>query len=315
MGASLADERLTVIGGAGFIGSHLVERLLADHRVIDVIDDLSTGSLANLAVARDVARASEIALSIHNLDAVADETASLLAMRPPSVVYMLAGLPPATAPPTVAARALERMVAVFDAARRAGVPKVVTALPASVLYGQPAARDLPVKEGTIAPRGVRGAVARAVIDTLEWYRSTHDVEFTVAALATVYGPRQRAGVVPTLLAAARAGEAPSIAGDGRQTRDLVYVDDVVDALARAAHRGGGLVINVGTGVQTTILDLWETVAGNTGGSPVFVPEPSDALGRFAVSPVRARIHLEWSPWTSVAAGVELLRAATPASPA
>ncbi len=311
MSASRADERLTVVGGAGFIGSHLVERLLGEHRVIDVIDDLSSGSLANLATARELARGSDLALTIHHLDVSTDEAAALLAMRPPAVLYMMAGLGDSSAPPAETARCLTRVVKVLEAARQAGVGKVVVVVPATVLYGAPAARELPIKEAAVAPRGVRGAVARAIIDTLDWYRSAYALEFTVAALSTVYGPRQRRGVVPELLAAVRAGGSPTIVGDGRQTRDLIYIDDVVDALARAAVRGGGLVVNVGTGTQTSILDLWELISGGSRTEPQFVPAPIDALGRFAVSPVRARIHLEWSPWTTVPEGIELLRAATP----
>ncbi len=311
MSVSRPDERLTVVGGAGFIGSHLVERLLGEYRVIDVIDDLSSGSLANLATARDLARGSDLALTIHHLDASTAEAAALLAMRPPSVLYMMAGLGDSSAAPAETARCLTRVVRVLEAARQAGVGKVVVVVPATVLYGSPAARDLPIKEAAVAPRGVRGAVARAIIDTLDWYRSTYALEFTVAALSTVYGPRQRGGVVAGLLAAARTGEAPTIIGDGRQTRDLVYVDDVVDALARASGRGGGLVVNIGTGTQTSILDLWGLISGGSRIEPQFAPAPIDALGRFAVSPVRARIHLEWSPWTTLAEGIELLRAATP----
>ncbi len=311
MSATRTDERLTVVGGAGFIGSHLVERLLTEHRVIDVIDDLSSGSFANLAVARGLARNSELSLTIHHLDAAADEAASLLEMRPPSVLYMLATLPDASAGPAETAGGLSRVVTVLDAARRAGVAKVVVVLPATVLYGSPAARDLPIKEAAVTPRGVRGAVARAIIDTLDWYRSTYAMEFTVAALSSVYGPRQRRGVVAEMLAAARGGISPTITGDGRQTRDLIYIDDVVDALARAGGRGGGLVVNIGTGQQTSMLDLWELISGGSGAEPEFIPEPVDGLGRFAVSPVRARIHLEWSPWTTLAEGIEAFRASIP----
>ena len=98
-----------------------------------------------------------------------------------------------------------------------------------------------------------------------------------------------------------------VRGDGRQTRDFVFVDDVVDALARAGDRGSGLVINVGTGEQTAIRDLWSLVAGGAGSTPTFAAADPDEIQRFALSSVRARIHLGWSSWTSLTDGLAQLR--------
>jgi UDP-glucose 4-epimerase len=294
-----------VVGGAGFIGSHLVDRLLADEVAVDVVDDLSRGSLGNLADARSAGGA----LKIHHLDAAGSETSSLLGMRRPDVLYHLAALPRGRVTAADLAGALAATMSLLEGARIHGVPKVVVALPAAALYGRPASRDLPLKEQPLEPRGVRGVIARAVIDLLTIYREQDAVEFTVLAMATVYGPRQRAdtGVVAALAAAAAERRAPTITGDGRQTRDLLFVDDAVDALVRAGTRGSGLVINVGTGTQTTIRELWNLVSGGAGADPVPAPPRPDEIPRFALSPVRARIHLGWSPWTSLDDGLRQLR--------
>jgi UDP-glucose 4-epimerase len=194
---------------------------------------------------------------------------------------------------------------VIDAAAAAGVDKVVVALDAAALYGPVAVGELPVRDGhEWRPRGAAGAAARAVTDLLSTYRSDRGLEFTALALANVYGPRQPSdrGVVAAFVAAARAGDPGTIHGDGRQTRDFLYVDDAVDAFVRAATRGTGLVVNVGTGTQTTIRDLHKLVLG--GVEPRRAPARDGEVGRFAVSSVRARIHLAWAPWTSLAAGVE-----------
>jgi UDP-glucose 4-epimerase len=108
--------------------------------------------------------------------------------------------------------------------------------------------------------------------------------------------------VAAAMAAVEAGAAMTIHGDGRQTRDLLFIDDAVDAMAKAGERGSGLVVNVGTGIQTPVRDLWTMVAPG-GPAPILGPARADELGRFAVSPVRARIHLG----TSVEDGIAALR--------
>jgi UDP-glucose 4-epimerase len=300
--------KAVVLGGAGFVGSHLVDRLLSEDHVVDVIDDLSSGSLANLADARS----SGGALKIHHLDAATADSDTLIGMRRPDVIYLLTSARRHEPVPADHARSVQVALATLEAARRHGIAKVVAAVPATVIHGHPAARALPLKDvevGQLVPRGVRGVVARSIIDLMVSYRDLHAVEFTALAMATVYGPRQRAGsgVVADFVEAARSATPPTIDGDGRQTRDLLYVDDAVDALARAGDRGGGLLVNVGTGVQTAIGDLWSKVAALVPGAqaldPRHGPARLDDVARFAVSPVRARIHLAWSPWTDVRDGL------------
>lgn len=302
------QAEVLVIGGAGFIGSHLVERLLAAAASVDVIDDLSTGSLANLASARETARINGGDLRIHTLDASAPELASLVSLRRPQHIFHLAVLPPGRVEATDLARSFTSTLNVLEAARQASVRKVVVLLPATAMHGNPSSRDLPAKEGEIVARGVRGVVAKAIVDLLDLYRERHDIEFTALAAGSVYGPRQhpRRGVVAAVVDAAGRGEPARLTGDGRQTRDFVFVDDVVDALIRTRSRGSGLVVNIGTGVQTSLRDLVAAVA-KAGPAPTFVAARPDELGRFSLSPVRARIHLGWAPWTSLPDGIAATR--------
>ncbi len=297
--------RSLVVGGAGFIGSHLVERLLAEGHAVDVVDDLSSGSLANLADAR--AFGGE--LTIHTLDVCAEQFAALVAMRGPDVIVHLGWWPPGVpvaAEARTAGAAIHSMVAVLEAARSTGATKVVTTLPATALYGEVPPREQPVKEAQPwVPLGTRGIVARTVADMLAMYRHDHAVEFTALALSSVYGPRQRVdgGVVARFAQAARDGVAPQMLGDGRQTRDFLYIDDAVDAIVRAGQRGSGLVVNVGTGVATSVRDLWQAIGGPGALAPISAPQPVDDVHRFAISPTRARIHLSWAPWTDLAVGL------------
>ncbi|MDQ3737639.1 MAG: NAD-dependent epimerase/dehydratase family protein [Actinomycetota bacterium] len=301
-GAADIERMIAVIGGAGFLGSHLVERILAEGHGVDVVDDLSTGALANLAEARRQGGA----LKIHNFDITSDDGLAVIAMRRPTVIYHLAlfgdGRHPVDA--STADRTFGSLLAVLEAARHAGADKVVVALPAGALYGKPSARQLPVKELPLEARGLRGVVAKAVVDALVHYRDQYDLEFTALAMCSVYGPGQRAdaGVVARFVDAARREVPAEIEGDGRQTRDFLFVDDAIDALFKASQRGGGLVVNVGTGTQTSLRDLWSAVAPDGPDAVTSRPRPDD-LARFAVSPVRARIQLAWSPWTALADGL------------
>ncbi len=301
--------RILVVGGAGFIGSHLVDRLLAEQHTVDVVDDLSTGTLANLATARSMGGQ----LKIHHLDACAPEFAALVAMREPEVVYHLGWSPPGRVDAATAARAVHSTLNVLEAARVSDVGKVVTALPATAIYGEVAARDLPVKEGRAwAPVGAHGVIARTVAELLTVYRAQYDVEFSALALANVYGARQRddGGVVAAFAAALETGSPGVIHGDGRQARDFVFIDDVVDAFVRAAGRGGGLVVNIGTGVLTSVRDLWSLMAGPDAPLPSSAPARPDHVVRMSLAPTRARIHLAWAPWTELSTGIGSLRSWT-----
>lgn len=297
--------KVVVVGGAGFIGSHLVDRLLAEGFNVDAVDDLSTGSLANLAEARTQSGGGQF--KFHNLDVTDGNFTDLVALRRPDVIFHLAALAPGRPQPEAV---VASTLSVLDAARINAVAKIVMALPGAALYGELSARELPAKEDRgWSPHGVVGVVARAAAELLEVYRNEHALEFTALALANVYGPRQRPndGVVAAFNAAAAAGEPAVLHGDGRQTRDFVYIDDTVDAFVHAAQRGSGLVVNVGTGVQTSIRDLWTAVSG--GAPSVAASRRQGDITRSAMSPLRARIHLSWEPWTTLDQGLAQLRRA------
>ena len=289
-----------VIGGAGFIGSHLVERLLADDHRVDVADDLSGGSLANL---RD-ARAAGKQLRIDTVDAASADIDALITLREPEVIYLLALAAPGTDPP--AATMIGSVITVAEAARRLPEAKLVVLAPAASLYGDVAARQQPIKEiPDGVPTRLAGVLWRSVIGLLDYYRAGHNVEYTALVASTIYGPRQRpnGGVVARFAAAAQGGEPATIHGDGRQTRDLLYIDDAVDALARAAVKAGGLTVNIGTGRGTAIKELWSMLSA----APArHGPQRPDEVARLALNTTRARIHLGWSAWTELVTGLQAL---------
>ncbi len=154
------------------------------------------------------------------------------------------------------------------------------------------------------PLSPYGVSKMAAIDYLVAYRELHALEFCALALANVYGPRQdphgEAGVVAIFSDRLLRGEPVTIFGDGEQTRDFVYVDDVVDAFVRAGARGGGLVLNIGTGVEVSVNELARVMgerAGTTTSRRSTPPARAGEIQRSALDPERAGIHLGWRPWT------------------
>jgi UDP-glucose 4-epimerase len=299
--------RALVTGGAGFLGSALVDRLLAEGHDVDVVDDLSSGSLANLADARSNPAGK---VTFHQLDIRSVDVVDLIGRRHAEVVFHLVGVADEQRsladPANDADVTVLGTVRVLEGARAGGARKVVFASSAAI-YGDPGPESLPVKEShpqqPVTPHGV---AKRAACDYLTVYRAVHDLEYTALALANVYGPRQRSGpVVAAFGARMLAGEPCTITGDGEQRRDFVYVDDAVDALARAADRGSGLLCNIGTGSSTTINRLHTVMSGvaGSGQAPLYGPARSFEPRRSAVDASRAALHLGWRPWTPLADGV------------
>jgi len=306
--------RALVTGGAGFIGSTLVDRLLAEGHAVDAVDDLSTGSLGNLADARAT---QGYELTFHRLDIREPALVELVAHRRPEVIFHLAAQ--ADVRVSVERPAFDAEVNiigtlnVLEGARAAGSRKVVFAASGGTLYGEP--EKLPVPEShPHRPLSPYGVSKKAACDYLAAYRELHGIEFTALALANVFGPRQdphgEAGVVAIFARRLLDGEPCTIFGDGNQTRDFVYVDDVVDAFARAAHKGSGLLMNIGTGVETSVNELYLAMAAAAGtDAPAAYAAPrTGELARSSLDPSRAGIHLGWKPWTTMEAGAaEVLR--------
>jgi UDP-glucose 4-epimerase len=302
--------RTLVTGGAGFIGSNLVDRLLAEGHSVDVIDNLSSGTLANLAAARSN---PDHQVTFHQLDVRSADIAGLIARRRPDVIFHLAAQADVrvsvTQPVFDAEVNIIGSLQVIEGARAAGTPKVVFASSGGTIYGDPDASKLPVKEShpqrPVSPYGV---AKKVVGDYLYAYRDLHNLEYSALALANVYGPRQdphgEAGVVAIFAGRLLAGQPCTIFGDGGQTRDFVYVDDVVDAFARAAQRGSGLLMNIGTGAETSVNDLYRIMAAAAGVDqpPVYAPPRVGELRRSSLDAGRAAIHLGWKPWTGLPEG-------------
>ena len=299
-----------VTGGAGFIGSNLVDRLLAEGHSVEVVDNLSTGKLANLSEAR---ANRDHDFSFHQIDICDPSVAEVIERSKPEVVFHLAAqidVRVSVLDPSLDARVnILGSLNVIEGARRAGSRKLVFASSGGTIYGVVDPEDLPVTEGhsqhPVAPYGVSKKV---VTDYLYAFRELHQMEYTSLALANVYGPRQdphgEAGVVAIFAGRLLSGESCTIFGDGSQTRDYVYVDDVVDAFVRAAESGSGLLCNIGTGIETSVTALYEAMAVNAGVATkaVLAPARDGELQRSSLDATRAKMHLGWEPFTDLSSG-------------
>ncbi|MDA8399423.1 MAG: GDP-mannose 4,6-dehydratase [Actinomycetota bacterium] len=303
--------KVLVTGGAGFIGSHLVDRLLALGNEVDVVDSLSTGSMANLGYAR-VPPANQC--TFHRLDIRSPEVVELMIRRKPQAVYHLAAQPAvqvSVAQPVFDAEVnLIGSLRVFEGARAARVHKLVFASSGGAIYGDVPPLDLPVGETHAQhPLSPYGVAKKAAVDYLVTYRRLHGLEYTALAFANVYGPRQspkgEAGVVAIFAAHLLAGQPCTIFGDGSQTRDFIHVADVVDALVRAATSGDGMLLNIGTGTETTVNDLYTIIAREAGTSlpPTRAPAHPGDIARSCLCPAQARQHLGWSPQITLSEGI------------
>jgi UDP-glucose 4-epimerase len=308
MGARVTTFLVT--GGAGFIGSHLCDRLLAQGARVIAIDDLSTGRIANLAEARGYGAA----FTFYNLGLASERLPALFDRHRPQVVMHLAaqsGVRPSIADPIGDAETnVLGTLALLEQCVRTGVGKVVYAASGVTLYGEvkrpPAPERLLAQSQPLSPYGISKKV---VLDYLEYYERFRGLDWMGLALANVYGPRQdpagEAGVVAIFASQLLAGEVPTIHGDGNQTRDYVFVADVVHAFALAAERGHGKIVNVGTGIETPLLALYRMLADLLGSAvePARGPLPPGDLRRSALDPRLASEVLAWRPWTHLEDGL------------
>ena len=305
--------RVLVTGAAGFIGSTLVDRLLAEGHDVVGVDDLSRGSLHNLADARRSNETRPGSFSFVRHDITSDDLPAVVSAARPEVICHLAAqvdVRVSVADPLLDARLnVLGTVNVLSSAGAAGTRKVVFTSSGGSIYGTPA--QLPVSErAKVAPESPYAASKVSGEVYLGTFRSLYGLDYTSLALGNVYGPRQdphgEAGVVAIFASALLAGRQPSIFGDGTATRDFVFVDDVVDAFVRALDPGFASCrrLNIGTSQQTTVRELHTLIAKECGApdAPLLAPPRLGELQAIALDVSAARAA-GWEPWTPLPEGI------------
>jgi UDP-glucose 4-epimerase len=300
-----------VTGGAGFIGSNLVDALLARGDEVTVIDNLSTGRRENLDGAL-AAGAKLVELDIRDAEAVA---AAVGEAAPETIFHLAAQI---DVRKSIADPAFDASINVggtanmLEAARVAGITRFVFVSTGGAIYGEGDGQELPLSEDApIAPMSAYGQSKFAAEGYLALYERLYGLSSVALRLGNVYGPRQdplgEAGVIAIFCGRLRAGERPTVFGDGRQTRDYIYVGDVISAAIAAAGSSATGAVNVGTGVETDVLMLAQKLGELEGVAfePEVAPARTGEVQRIAIDTDRADRELGWQAEVDLATGLRL----------
>jgi len=292
-----------VTGGAGFIGSHVVDALLAAGHEVAIVDDLSTGKRENVNAA---ARLHVVDIRSAELDGVIGE------VRPEAVCHLAAraNVRESMEKPLLYADVnVLGSLNLLECCRKHGVRKVIYSSTGGAIYGEP--QFLPTtEEHPVRPLDPYGASKHHVEHYLELYRANYGLQFTSLRYANVYGPRQdpfgEAGVVAIFCQRMLAGGQPVINGTGEQERDYCSVLDIARANLLALDKGDGGTYNIGTGAGTSVNRIFGLLAGLTGfaGAEVHGPAKLGEVFRIYLDASRARQELGWEPRVGLEEGLE-----------
>jgi UDP-glucose 4-epimerase len=294
--------KILVTGGAGFIGSNVVDRYVELGHEVLVVDDLSMGKTTNV----------NPQAAFHQLDIGTQEFVELVLRERPDVINHHAAQTSVRIsvedPLNDCRRNVLGSLNVLEAARQAGTGKVIYISSGGAIYGEPA--SLPcTEENPIRPDSPYGATKHAPEHYLDIYSRLYGLRFTTLRYGNVYGPRQdpfgEAGVIAIFTARMLAGETPIINGTGEQERDFVYVGDVVEANVRALEAGDNEAFNIGSGVGSTVNEIFTEIASATGysGEASYGPAKPGETFRIYLDISKAAQHLGWQPQTSLEDGL------------
>ena len=296
--------RILVTGGAGFIGSNVVDRFVALGHEVAVLDNLSTGR-------RDFVNAGARLYEADLIDR--DAVERCVADWKPAVVDHHAAqidVRHSVSDPVFDARTnILGGIELLQACKRHGVRKLIYSSTGGALYGE--GRTLPATEDhPVNPESPYGASKHTFEHYLFLWKLLHGIDYTVLRYANIYGPRQNphgeAGVNAIFIGLMLHGKRPRIFGSGEAVRDYVYVDDVVEANVLALERGGGEMVNIGTGVGTSVNQIFHELKGILGfdQEPIYeAPRPGEVQCIY-LDATRAKQVLGWTPKTAFRAGLE-----------
>ena len=296
--------KILVTGGAGFIGSHVADALVADGHEVHVMDDLSSGRVRQVPAGA----------LLHRLDIRSQGAASLIANERFAVlVHHAAQMDVRRSvmdPRYDLSVNLGGFLNLIEAGRKSGLQRVVFASTGGAIYGEPKVAPQP-ESHALQPVSPYGITKLATEKYLHYYAVQYGIPFVALRYGNVYGPRQNphgeAGVVAIFIERLLSGRPVTIFGDGLQTRDYVYVQDVAQAnLAALSYDGPSRAFNIGTGRETSVVDLYQSICAalDVDRAAQHAPGKPGEQRRSVLDPASAQQHLSWTPSTPLASGLE-----------
>lgn len=295
-------KKYLIIGGAGFIGSHLCEALLALGNSVVVIDDFSTSALKKISP-----QITSYKISIDN----AKKIQAIFKKEKPDVVYHLAGaihLRRVAHDPLFvkSLNVLGRTQIILDACHQVGVKKLIFISSGGAIYEN--ATKVPTGEPYLAhPTSLYGLANLLTEKYIEQFSKSQNLLYVILRLSNVYGPRQwETGVVPSLIKNLLQNKRPVINGDGQQTRDFIYIEDVIDACIVAAKNLQGMY-NVGSGKEASlnqVFELVKNITGSLGVEPVYQTSKTEESKRSALDITKIKQEVSWESKISLEEGLK-----------
>lgn len=294
--------KILVTGGAGFIGSHIVDKLIEQGNEVIVVDNLSTGYRENI----------NPKAKFYQTDITSKDLHEVFSIEKPQYVFHQGAqtdVQTSLKDPTYDAMVnIIGTINVLEECRKNGVEKIIYASSAAG-YGNNLNLPLKEEEG-INPLSFYGVSKHTPEHYFPIYQELYNLEYTILRYANVYGPRQiskgEGGVVAIFTSMMTDKKQPKIFGDGKQTRDFIYVEDLADANIKAIKNGNGEIINISSQKQTSVIDLFKIINELLGDSlsPIFSPERPGEIRDNSLANAKAERLLGWGPSTSIEKGLQ-----------
>jgi len=296
----LKNKKFLVTGGAGFIGSHTVDTLLKKGAKVAIIDNLVTGKKENL----------NPQAKFYNLNIADPQVEKVFQEEKPEFVYHFAFnvlVPKSVENPLLDMDSIAGAINILQNTKKCGVRKIIFSS-SGFLYGN--TENLPAKETEpIMPISPYIISKRAVENYLEFYKRTFNLPYTILRYSAVYGPRQFTGAMADYIRKLASGKQAEIYGDGKKTRDYIYIEDVIKANLSALDVSSVFsnpVFNIGTGIETTLNDLYKKIAEILGkeAKPIYLPDRLGEQYRYSLDCSKAKRELDWEPRISMEEGLK-----------
>jgi UDP-glucose 4-epimerase len=288
-------KKILITGGAGFIGSHLVDKLINENYKVIIVDNLSTGKKENI----------NLKAKFYKLDILNPKIFEVFKKEKPEIVFHLAAqvnVRKSVEDPINDAKInILASLNILEACRKFNVKKIIFSSSGGAIYGE--TKIIPTPENYLPNPESPYGIAKLIVEKyLDFYKKVYGLDYIVLRFANVYGPRQdpkgEAGVVSIFIEKIFKGERPVIFGSGKQTRDFIYVDDIVSALIKSiSYKGKETIFNVGTGIETSVNQLFKLISKILGAKtkPIYASPKPGELKRNCLNISKIKKELKWQP--------------------